>query len=120
MGGCLRARPLSQRPYVHVFTFFHESHLGLNGKCEELYGKDDACYMEDPTSYLGTVSVAATGQKCMHWRDAAANEELAATYAADTKNEKSGPKTDGNFCRAFAGDAKPWYIRSLLIDYPFV
>lgn len=67
-----------------------------------------ACFMGEPSSYMGSVSVAATGEKCMHWRDAASHDDLVAGYAADTKNEKPGAKTDGNFCRAFAGDAKPW------------
>jgi len=67
-----------------------------------------ACYMDDPSTYLGTVSVAATGQKCMHWRDAADNPDISGQYAGDTKNEKAGAKNDGNFCRAFTADEKPW------------
>lgn len=67
-----------------------------------------ACYMNNPKKYLGTVSVAATGQKCLHWRDAASDETLMGQYASDTKNEKPGSKTDGNFCRSFASQEKPW------------
>lgn len=66
-----------------------------------------ACYRDDPSTYLGTVSVAATGQKCMHWRDAASNPDITGQYAGDTKNEAPGTKIDGNFCRAF-GEEEPW------------
>lgn len=68
-----------------------------------------ACYMGEAAEYMGTVSVANSGQQCMQWSDAAKDEKIGAQlFLGLTKGESSGPKLEGNFCRAFSGDEKPW------------
>jgi len=67
-----------------------------------------ACYMTGgKKDYMGTVQVAATGQKCMQWSDAA-NDDKIATYAAATREEPAGTKMEGNFCRSFSKEELPW------------
>ncbi len=58
---------------------------------------------------MGTVQVSNSGQQCYQWSDAAKHDEIGGDHFLGlTKGETSGSKMEGNFCRAFAGDAKPW------------
>lgn len=67
-----------------------------------------ACYMTGKKKdYMGTVQVAATGQKCMQWSDATSDDRVT-SFAADTFDEPAGTKIEGNFCRSFTAGETPW------------